>query len=367
MHLVSTFQIKTDTKWLLRLLSKINRQEFGLSIGAFYDDGPVRPAMEKLGIETFCLESPSVFDPRSIYRLSGAIKKYQPDIIHTHLLRADVLGGLTGRLMGKKVISTVYAYGDYRRMYRRKWADWALDRLSTQWADHFIAVCETIREDLVRRVGVDNKKISVIQTGMDAMEIDPSVIAKRRQGLKLIEKTPVVLVSARLSYEKGVDTFLRAVKVLKNRGIRVQYLIAGSGPMENELKKLTGELGILTDVEFLGFVTDIEVLMSLSDVVVMPSYAEGLPNVAIETFAVGRPLIASRVGGLLDLSHMNNDAVLLVAPNNPVDLADKMEAVLSNPDLAERLAVAGRDIILRSLSTASVAGRYETVYRKMLE
>jgi glycosyltransferase involved in cell wall biosynthesis len=367
MHLVSTFQIKTDTKWLMRLLSKINRQEFSLTIGAFFDDGPVRSAMEKMGIDTFCLETPSACDPRAIVRLVRAIRKYQPDIIHTHLLRADILGGFAGKFTKKKIVSTVYAYGDYRRMYRRRWADWMLDRLSTCWADCFIAVCETIREDLVQRVGIDNKKIRVIQTGIDAMEIDRTLIAQRRQSLKLEEGLPVVLVSARLSYEKGVDTFLRSVSEMKKRYVRARYLIAGSGPMEPELKRMAAELGISSEVSFLGFVPDMEVVMALADLMVMPSYAEGLPNVALETFAAGRPLVASHVGGLVDLSNINKDAILFANSNNPVDLADKMEAVLKDPNLANRLSVAGRDIINKTLSMANVAGKYETVYRKLFE
>jgi glycosyltransferase involved in cell wall biosynthesis len=367
MHLVSTFQIKTDTKWLIRLLAKMNRQEFDLTMGAFYDDGEARKAFEAMGIETFCLDVPKVWDVRSVSRLMGRIKAHQPDIVHTHLLRADLLGGLTGKLMGKRVISSMYAYGEYRRAHRRRCADWFLDRASTRWADHFIAVCETIREDLVKRVGIANRKISVIQTGMDALELDEAAVEKRRRELRIEAGERVVLVAARLSYEKGVDCFLRAVGKLAEREVEARFLVAGSGPMEEELKGLAAELGISDRVDFLGFAADVEVLMGLADVVVMPSLAEGLPNVAIETFAVGRPLVASRVGGLVDLSEMNRDAILFAEPNNPVDLADKVEAVLTDSALAERLARGGRAIIEQTLSTAKVAGRYEAVYRRMVE
>jgi len=377
MHLVSTFQTKTDTKWLVRLLGKVNRQEFNLVVGAFYrnrgsnrSDEPVRDQLSQMNIETFCLDVPAVWNPRSIWNLCGKINQYNPDIIHTHLLRADLLGGLAGKIKGRKVISTVYAYGDYRRAIRRRWVDGLLDKLSTMWADQFIAVCETIRDDLVGRVGVEKKRINVIQTGMDPMEVDPSAIEKRRKQLKidrdLSEGEKVVLVGARLSYEKGVDCFLRAVGELKQRGAGGLYLVAGSGPMEAELKALAEELGISDRVRFLGFAGDLEVLMGLADVVVMPSYAEGLPNVALETFAVRRPLVASRVGGLVDLSEMDKDAILFAEPKNEVDLADKIQAVMMDKMKADCLALAGRRIIEKQLSTENVARRYEELYRRTI-
>jgi glycosyltransferase involved in cell wall biosynthesis len=182
-------------------------------------------------------------------------------------------------------------------------------------------------------------------------------------GLKEDEK--VVLVGARLSYEKGVDTFVRAVKVLTERNVRARYLVAGDGPMKEELRNLSAGLGLSDVVMFLGFEPELETLIGAADVVVMPSYAEGLPNVALETFAVGQPLVASRVGGLVDLSQMNKDAILLCEPKNPVDLADKIEMVLKDAALAERMSLAGKAIIDKQLSTDQVARRYEDTYRRI--
>jgi glycosyltransferase involved in cell wall biosynthesis len=365
MHLVSTFQIKTDTKWLIRLFERINRQEFHLVVGAFYDDGPAREQFEKMGIETFCLNLPKVWDPRVLWRLAKMIDRYNPDIVHTHLLRADLYGGLVARLKKKKVISTVYAYGDYRRAHRRIFCDRLLDRAGAHWAHRFIAVCKTISEDLQARLDIEPERIDVIQTGMDPIASEPMKTQIVRKSLGINDDQKVVLVGARLSYEKGVDTFLRAVRVLVNRGTMARFLIAGTGPMENELRNLSATLGLSDFVIFLGFEREFEILIELADLVVMPSYAEGLPNVALETFAVGRPLVASRVGGLVDLSEMNLEAVLLAKPKDAVDLADKIEAVLKDPRLVLRMSVAGRDIIDKHLSTFQVADRYEDVYRKI--
>ncbi len=367
LHLVSTFQVKTDTKWLVRLLGKVDRSAFDVAAGAFYDDGPIRGQFGAMGIETFNLNTPQTWDFRVVGHLMKRIREFDPDIIHTHLLRADLFGGLAGKLAGRRVVSTVYAYGDYRRAYRRGWKDWWLDRASTLFADKFISVCQAIKDDLVSRVGISPERIQVIHTGMDPVEPNESAVSKRRAELGITPGEKVVLVGARLSYEKGVDCFLRAVKVLVDRGVTARFIVAGGGPMDRELHDLARTLGVEDRVQWLGFVTDLEVLMKLSSVVVIPSYCEGLPNVALEAFAMGRPVVASRVGGLIDLETMDPQAILLSTSNSPEDLADKIGTVLSDSSLASAVAEHGRHIIEQRLSTEHVARRYEELYRRITD
>jgi len=137
--------------------------------------------------------------------------------------------------------------------------------------------------------------------------------------------------------------------------------------MDRELHDLARTLGVEDRVQWLGFVTDLEVLMKLSSVVVIPSYCEGLPNVALEAFAMGRPGVASRVGGLIDLETMDPQAILLSTSNSPEDLADKIGTVLSDSSLASAVAEHGRHIIEQRLSTEHVARRYEELYRRITD
>ena len=137
--------------------------------------------------------------------------------------------------------------------------------------------------------------------------------------------------------------------------------------MGQQLRSLAASLGLGETVDFLGFVDEMEVLMSLATVVVLPSLSEGLPNVALETFALSRPLVATRVGGLIDLSEYNSDAILLTEPNNSVDLADNIEKVLTNPSLAHQLSQAGRTVVETELSSINVASRYGRLYREVVD
>jgi len=119
-------------------------------------------------------------------------------------------------------------------------------------------------------------------------------------------------------------------------------------------------------VRFLGFVADIEALMAVSDMVVISSHSEGLPNVAVEAFALGRPLLATRVGGLVDLQTMNADALTLVPPGDPAALADGIAALLNDPARCLSQIRAGYSIIDQDLNTAEVARKYERFYAECL-
>ncbi len=364
LHLVSTFKIKTDTKWLIRLIRQIDRNRFSCVIGAFYDDGPARRAFNEIGMETFLLDLPTDYDLRVLFRLIKKIRAISPDIIHTHLLRADLYGGLAGRIMRVPVISTVYAQGEYRRAKKRI-SDPIIDRIIAYLPTHFIAVCNSIKDDLITRVGISADKIAVINTGTDFVEIDAEKLKDLRERYQIQQDDKIVLVPARLSYEKGIDCFLRAVAILlkSQRDSNARFIIAGDGPMREELTELANKLGISEKVEFIGFIEEIETLMSLAYAIVMPSYSEGLPNVALETFALGRPLIATRVGGITDLYAYNPNAILTVEPNSPADLADKIFKVLNNTELRNSLSQAGKDIIKNYLASDKVAKNYEQLYR----
>jgi len=367
LQLVSTSQIKTDTKWLARLLPAIDRNRFELTVAAFYDDGPARAQFERHGIACRLLGVRSAWDGRSLVSPLRLIERLRPDLVHTHLLRADLFGGLAAAMTGTPLVSTVYAHGPYRRQYRRPGLDALLDRLTVRLPARIVAVCRDIKLDLVRRLGVPDCRVAVIHTGMDPLETAPADVDRVRRQYDLPSDRPVVMVPARLSYEKGIDTLLRAVRAFLDRGGRAAFLIAGTGALETELHNLAQRLDLQPHVRFLGFVHDIELLLAAADLVVLPSYSEGLPNAALETFAAARPLVASAVGGINDLAEYDPRAIVRVEPGRPLDLADRILEVLRSPSLAADLADRGLRIIKRNLATARVAAEYERLYVSLLQ
>jgi hypothetical protein len=155
--------------------------------------------------------------------------------------------------------------------------------------------------------------------------------------------SPRLCVVGRLSHRKGQDVALRAVEILRNRGIPAHLrLVGGVFPgyewYEAQLRRQAAALGVPCDIA--GFRTDVAQCMDEADIILVPSRVEPFGTVALEALAAMRPVVASRVDGLGEILHHELDA-LLVEPDDPTGIADAVERLVRDPDLAERLCREG--------------------------
>ena len=204
LHLVSTFEVKTDTKWLVQIGRYLDRRQYRMSVACFHGDGPIRDQLEDIGIRTHNLEAPDERDPRAILRARRLIDDGAYDIVHTHLLRADLLGGVAARWAGVPVIlSTVYAMGALSRAKKRL-SDPVLDAACARLPRHVLAVSDAVRRDCVDRLHIPDDRVSVIRTGIDPpQQLDPVAGRWQRKAWGIAEGVPVVVTVSRLAREKG--------------------------------------------------------------------------------------------------------------------------------------------------------------------
>lgn len=366
-HFVSTFELKTDTKWLLQLARQIDRDRYRFSAVCFYGGGPVQEHLEALGVRTHNLNTPDERDPRAVLRARKLIQELQPDIVHTHLLRADLMGGAAARWAGVPVVvSTVYAMGEFRRQHRRK-ADRLLDVACSRLATHTIAVSQAVADDLVGRMRVDPEDLTVIHTGIEAPPaVEASAVAAMRRSWGVDETTPVVLTIARLSYEKGVDTLIDVAAVLHPTNPAIRFVVIGEGKDRAALAEKIDQLGLKDVVKLVGFSPDVWPALAAADVVCIPSKAEGMPNVLLEAMAMVRPIVASRVGGIPEVIESNINGIL-TEPDRIADLAKAISRLVGDVALRTRLGDAARRAVRERLDVALVAARYEALYQRLLE
>lgn len=209
------------------------------------------------------------------------------------------------------------------------------DTATASRVDAFVAVASAVAEGLAAS-GVPARRIRTIPNG-----IDPQVV--RAAGQKPIDlperddRLSSVVCVARLSPVKGVEYLVRAAALVAN----ARFFLVGDGPLEDELKRLAAELGVTDRVSFLGYVAPAAGVIATADLVVMPSLSEGLPLVALEAGALGRPVVASSVGGLVEVIE---DGITgrLVPPGDYHALAAAIGEVLSDPSLAARMGAAAR-------------------------
>jgi len=367
LHVVSTFEVKTDTKWLIQLLGHLDRRRVASSIACMYGGGPMQERFASLGIETANWHAPAELGPSPLARAYRGIRDGRFDVVHTHLLRADLYAGLAARLAGAKaVVSTVYAIGPYRRSRRRR-LDGLLDQLTRLWPTHLVAVSRAVKDDCVRRLRWADTRVSVIHTGIEADRYGPDASARDRIRSEwgIEPATPLIVTVARLGYEKGLATLVEASAALAKRHPTAVTAIVGDGPMRAELADKIATAGFSGRVRLMGFRADVPDVLRAADVFCLPSDMEGLPNAILEACAAGLPVVATAVGGVPELV-VDGETGLLVAPGRPDALADAIGRLLDDAPLARRLADAGRQRVAATFDVDAVAERYQAMYEALV-
>ncbi len=176
----------------------------------------------------------------------------------------------------------------------------------------------------------------------------------------------VVLCVARLAAQKGLEVLLSAVKVVAERGIDVQLVLVGEGPMRERLLRRAERLGITHRVKLEGAVGQDEMARyyAKADVFCLPSFAEGVPVVLMEAMASGRAVVATRIAGVPELVEEGVSG-LLVAPGNVDELAGALERLSSSPEEREKMGVAGRQKVVEDFDAEGNAAELAQLFRAL--
>jgi len=300
-----------------------------------------------------------VRDAAAVRRLRKLIGRRAPDVIHAHGLRAAAaaalaLAGRGGARRRPAMLVTVHnsvpAAGALARgVYL------ALERLTARRADAVLCVSDDLAERM-RRAGARDVALAVVPAPPAAAP-SAQAIGKARADIGARGR-PVVLAVGRCAAAKGFDILLQAAITLRDRDPAPLLAIAGEGPLAGPLAARARAANL--EVRFLGWRADIPALLAVADVTVVPSRWEGQPLVVQEALRAGRPLVASRTGGITALT--GEDGAVLVPPGDPGRLASAIASVLDDPVLSASLAAAAaaRSLMLPSPADAvdAVAAAY---------
>jgi glycosyltransferase involved in cell wall biosynthesis len=300
-------------------------------------------------------------DPRGIQRLAHHIRRWRPDLVHSHMVHANLLARATRPFAPMPVlISTAHNINEGPR-----WRELAY-RLTDSLADLTTNVSTAATEQYVRVGAVPARKIRHVPNGIDLTRFqrDPELGARTRRQLGLEQRT-VLLAVGRFEEAKDHFTLLTALRDVVRDHSDVVLLLVGAGSLEQSTRQHADRLGLADAVRFLGIRTDTPALMNAADAYVMASRWEGLPLVLLEAAAVGLPIVATDVGGNRDIVHDGKNG-LLVPPGNPLALASGLRQVLGMAQ-SERVqwGEAGRAIVHRDYDIERVLDRWEEVYREL--
>jgi glycosyltransferase involved in cell wall biosynthesis len=274
-------------------------------------------------------------DVAAVLRLRRLLARWAPDVVHAHGLRAGAVAALA--LAGAPhrprpaMLVTVHNAAPPGLMPGAVYL--ALERLTARRADAVLCASADLA-DRMRRACARDVGLAVVPA-QPAGPPSAQAIGLARADMDAAER-PIVLGVGRLAPQKGFDVLLEAMIRLQDRDPAPRLVIAGEGPQAGPLAARSRAAG--SDVRFLGPRTDIPALLAAADVVAVPSRWDGQPLIVQEVLRAGRPLVASRVGGIADLT--GEDAAVLVPPGDPGRLASAIRSMLDDRARARALGAA---------------------------
>lgn len=287
----------------------------------------------------------------SFLKLKKAAKKFNIDLIHSNSRTTQVLGNLLSRALAVPHFFT--CHGFFKPKFSRL--------LFPCWGEGVIAISREVREHLILDFKLDEKKITVINNGIDTKNFgDFSAREKTRRDLG-INDAPLVGIIARLSDVKGHIYLIRAMQKVIKSFAPAKLLVIGRGRMKDLLIEEAGNLGLKDNVLFIPEAGGSEDLLAAMDVFVMPSLQEGLGLALMEAMAQGLAVIGSRVGGIKSLIQDGVNG-LLVKPADAEELSAAIIRLLGDCDLRRDLGANARRFIMDNFSKEKMVDLTERVY-----
>jgi glycosyltransferase involved in cell wall biosynthesis len=325
-------------------------------------------ALQDRGVDAEILHAGPNLNPLLVFKIARRIHDFGPDLVHTHLIHADVHGQVAAQLAGVQAISTIHSTNSFylREPYR------SAARIAGHLARRVIAISNHAARFAADLRIASEQAIRVIPYGIDASswELTPEERAEARADLALEPEVVAVGVASRLFPNKGHEFLLEAMGKAVPVAPELRLLVAGDGPLRRPLKEHAARVPPGGVVRFLGYVQDVRRFMGACDIVVFPSlpgFGEGFGLAALEAMAAGRPVIATAVDSLVEIV-VHGETGFLVPPGNVKEFAGSLLMLARDPGLRERLGRQARQRAMRTFPldrmVESTLGIYDEVRRR---
>lgn len=365
LHVIGGGEFGGAERHILNLANAADPKEVMFLICCLFE-APFAQIAKRAGLEIEVLPMHHKFDFKVTPQLTALIKEKNIDLVHTHGVRGNLLGRLAARLAGGvPVITTVHSLlsRDYPGFLTRQ-VNLCLERMGWGMTAHFIAVSQSLRQELIKW-GIPADKVTTVYNGLDFSEFQGKNNFFRQQ-MGYPPEVPLVGVIARLHPVKGHRLFLECAKIILGRKPKVRFLIVGSGPERPFLELLAKKFQIWDQVTFTGYRTDIPEILASLDVLVVPSLWEGFGLTAAEGMAANIPVVATNVGGLPEIVK-TGETGLLVPANDPLALAEGVLWMLDHPEEAREMTRKGSELVHMEFTAEIMARRTLEVYRQVVK
>jgi len=378
-YIIDTLQPGGAERSLLEILRHLRGIE--AQVCQIYLGDGLKSAFEKNGITVHSLQLRSKYGyVTAIRKVLRILRRETPDLIHTVLARADIIGRAAGRFAGRfagiPVISSFvnesYSPVRFRNMrttlrFKLRLVQ-LLDRATASWVFHFVSNSEASKQSNCKALHLANDKVSVIYRGRDPGEFsnpDERRISNLRKELALPDDVPMILNIGRLFPQKGQHDLLQAFRIVRNQ-CQVRLMIAGDGPLRDSLASSINKLDLAGSVSLLGHRSDVNDLLHLANVFAFPSHFEGHPGALVEAMFAAVPIVASDIPVHRETI---SDGVsgLLVPLHESEKMAEAILWILENDEDARKMAENAQRTACERFRIENISAQYEDLYQEVFQ
>jgi glycosyltransferase involved in cell wall biosynthesis len=313
-----------------------------------------------------------LYDSRALAELRSIVRRFRPDLVHTHTAKAGFLGRSAALLALRPPPVLVHTFHGHvlegyfgpakSRLYRR------LERALARHTDRLVGVSRQTIEDLIRLGIAPREKFSVIPLGLELepfADIKPASEDALRAELGVRDDRMLLAYVGRIVPIKRVDLLLRAFARAYASGVHAHLAIVGDGEARPEFEQLAIELGAGSAVSFLGYRRDLTRIAAAADAAILSSDNEGTPVWLIESAAAGLPAIATDVGGTRDV--VTPETGIVVPPDDERALAAAVAEMAEDRDTRRAMGERARARVLAHYSVERLIEDIDALYTELLQ
>lgn len=362
-HLVPTLHPDGPEIGLVDLAVAAGRADLDLSVIALASTSETSQvsALRRAGVEVAELGL-GPWDPRAVPQTAAALRELGARLVHTHLPPADVVGAAAALRNRIPAVSTLHRVGNEPadRLDRLRRTTRILAR--RRFVTRTLAISRVQRE-WYRSISGPDVDVEVVPNGVtDPGPVDPAVRARRRAALEVGEHEMLALVPVPMRRDQGHDILLDAVEQLPDE-LPLVVALAGDGPLRPWLESRVAADGLDGRVRFVHRHQELGELLAAADLVVHPARSGALPTALLRAMAAGRPVVATRVGGVPEIVTPDTGRLVRL---DALAIADALAALTDDPDERSRLGAAARARFLAEYEAVHWARRLHTVYESAL-
>ena len=355
---------------LVSLINGMPSTSYRHAIVCIEDYSDFRNRLTRPDTEVMAMRRSQIGTWRLRYELFRIFRRLKPAIVHSRN-KSGLDALLPARLAGVRHCVHGEHGWDVHDLDGRSRKEQVLRRLHAPLVERYVTVSRSLRDYLVERVGIRPERITTICNGVDTDKFRPA----ERKPLELLpaslqgEGLVVVGTVGRLQPVKDQQALLRAFAELVGDGgpgaASARLLMVGNGPLREALEKQAQALGIAHLTTFAGDRTDVAQLLQCMHVFVLPSLAEGISNTVLEAMATGLPVLATRVGGNVELVQDNGNGALFEA-GDVAALKRLLAGYLADPGMRRRHGERSRQLAVESFSLKAMVDGYRGAYERLM-